>query len=104
MTVFDKKWSLLTKMSNLTTFETQYLSDIIYFLFLLFKTNVLSYLSSLYHNFENLTLYGIYKFSGRAWVGYKFSKSFFFFFFHYGSRSIFEHRPKMIRRKKGRRG
>ena len=36
----------------------------------------------------------------RGW-GTNFRNHFFFFFFHYGSRSIFEHRPKMIRRKKG---
>ena len=50
-------------MSNLTTFETQYLSNVIYFLFLLFETNVLSNLPPLYHNFENLTLYGIFPIS-----------------------------------------
>ena len=43
---------------DLKGFEWQYISDVIYFLFLLFETNVLSYLPPLYHNFENLTLYG----------------------------------------------
>merc|ERR1711895_231457 len=33
----------------------------LYFFFLLFETNVLSYLPPFYHNFENLTLYGIYE-------------------------------------------
>ena len=37
--------------------------DVLYFLFLLFETDVLSYLPPLYHNFENLTSYGTYKFS-----------------------------------------
>ena len=50
------------KTSNLTTFETQYLSEVKYFLFLLFEMDILSYLPPFYHNFENLILYGIYKF------------------------------------------
>ena len=47
MTVFDKNGHFWQKISNLTTFETQYLSNIIYFLFLLFETNVFSYLISI---------------------------------------------------------
>merc|ERR1712030_72631 len=56
MVTFDKK------KSNLNAFETQYLSNVINYLFLLFEMNVLSYLPPFYHNFENLTLYGIYEF------------------------------------------
>ena len=62
VTIFVKNGHFWQKMSNSTTFEMQYLSEVIYFLFLLFETNVLSYLPPFYHNFENLTLYGIYTF------------------------------------------
>ena len=68
--VFCQKWPFLSKTSkngyfeqktsNLTTFETQHLSDVVYFLFLLFEMDVLSYLPPFYHNFENFTLYGIF--------------------------------------------
>ena len=61
MTVFDKNVHFWQKKSNLNAFEAQYLSNVIYYLFLLFETNVLSYLPPFYHNFENLTLYGIYE-------------------------------------------
>ena len=65
----------LKKMSNLTAFETQYLSDVIYFLFLLIKTDVLSYLPPFYHNFEILTLYGIYVFLRGRRLGQIWTKS-----------------------------
>ena len=38
---------------DFNVFELLYQSDVIYFLFLLFETDVLSYLPPLYHNFEN---------------------------------------------------
>ena len=73
---FCQKWPFLSKTtknshfwqrtSNLNAFETQYLSDVIYFIFLLLETDVLSYLPPFYHNFENLTLYGIYEY--KYWV------------------------------------
>ena len=70
-------------------------------LFYFWKTNVLKKLV-FYLDFENwgsLTNCGI---SGRAWVGYKFSKLLFFlFFFLNWSRSIFEQLYKIIREKKG---
>ena len=64
---FFKNGHFWQKTSNLNAFETQYLSDVIYFLFLLFEMDVLSYLPPFYHNFENLTLYGINKTLTAMW-------------------------------------
>ena len=106
--ILCQKWPFLTKM---VTFDQKrqiwpllrhstYIRHFI-FLFLLFETNVLSYLPPFCHNFENLTLYGVFQIFRPTVRGVQFIEITFFFFFHYGSRSIFEQMCKMIRRKKG---
>ena len=75
MTIFVKSGHFWQRTSNLNAFEMQYLSNVIYFLFLLLETDILSYLPPFYHNFENLTLYGIYEFLRGRRLGQIWTKS-----------------------------